>query len=149
MTIEQISGVARRHQVSDKWIKRAGDERPCLIPGCDKEGHFIPMLTVHGKSDAEKTGRFYIAILPVVLCTSHATTDPKEYVPDPATLQEIRAALGDEPDLERMVVQFMGNHRCRVERSQELGAEKQGLYEHYYDSNPANGKAGIRTRKVK
>lgn len=118
------------------WTKNAGDERPCSQVGCTKEGHFVPVLTVHGKNDTtqedvakRKNGRFYVAILPVLLCVEHAVTDPAQYVPDEMTLKNMRDALGDEPDLSQMTVQFVGNENCNAGYALTKALEQGGLYE--------------------
>lgn len=133
--VRQISGKGRARRLMPWLKKKDKDTKPCSQGGCAKEGMFIPYLTIWSTNDKDHTGRYVVEIIPLVLCQAHASTDRNEYKPDEETLARLRAQLRTEedptaePDLSTMVVQFVGNSRCKVDHALGEARKLAGTFE--------------------
>lgn len=132
--IKQIAGRATRRMLP--WLKKTeADKRQCTQGGCEREGMYIPYVTVWSVNDPKHEGRFVVCLIPVVFCERHASTDVNDYKPDAAMLEHMRTQLrteqdpAAEPDLATMRVQFVGNSRCSVAFAAEKVKELIGTFE--------------------
>lgn len=172
--VSSISGTATREdrrRKREKWARPKDYVPPTCgnkAAGCSNGGDYIPLLKIWGVHDKQRTKRQVIVMLPVVLCSKHATTNPRDFVPDEKTMDYLRQKLGEvqvgdengnvvevqeEPDLDRMVVQYVGNKRVKVERAKELaerGDEDEGVepltgvFERYFDED----EGVVKTRRI-